>query len=260
MKNPKNAPRIAGSPCGAAAALALALVTGSASAAVTASIAPESSFPGSPDFATYDPTSPGTDAERTLTQTAGLNRVISQTFQLSTTVDIGQISLLYERGKSATLVQVWVFEVSNTAATNIQADFDNAVSNGFLLDAQFAMPTTPDEDKGLNGGVDRTLILSLTDGDVMTLAANTGSAGYAIAFQAVDADGGTTVLENAFTWRFREANPYSGGRLFYDGLNGAQGSGTRDAALALVAVPEPASAGLACIGALALLGVLRRRA
>ncbi len=240
----------------AVACAGLFAVTG-AHAAVTAAIAPEATFPGSPAFQTYDPTTSGTDAERTVSQTASLNRIITQTFQLATSVDVGQISLLYERGKSGTLVQVWVFPVSNTAATSIQAGFDDAVANGFLLDAQFAMPTTPDEDKGVAGGVDRTLTISLPGGDVMTLAATSGTAGYAIAFQAVDADSSTSVLENAFTWRFREANAYSGGRLFYDTL--AAGSTTRDATLALVAVPEPAAFGLSGPGALALLGLRRRR-
>lgn len=220
--------------CLSAAYLGIALAAAS-HAGVTPSIGSEAAFPAASAIRTYDPSSSGTDAERTVMQTATLNRILTQTFRAPAAVEVGKISLLYERGITGTAIQVRVFPVANTGATSIQADFDAAASNGFLLDAVFTMPVTPNEEKGLNGGVDRTLTLSLTGDDVFTLPANTGTAGYAIAFQAVDADGGTTVLENAFTWRFRENGPYSGGRTYYDTY--AAGSATRDAALAIAAAP-----------------------
>lgn len=209
-------------------------------AAVTPSVEGEAAFPATPEIRTYDPAVAGTDAERTVMQTASLNRILAQTFRVPAEVEVGRISLLYERGITGTTARVRVFPVANTGAASIQADFDAAIAGGFLLDAVFTMPSTPYEEKGLNGGVDRTLILTLSGGDIFTLPATTGTAGYAIAFQAVDADGGTGVLENAFTWRFREANPYSDGRTYYDTFSA--GSTTRDASLAIGGPPLPLAA------------------
>lgn len=214
-----------------------ALLPTLAQAAVTPSIADATAFPATPNFQTFAPGTTATGAERTiLTLNAGAGdpRILAQTFRLTAPITLGSIHLLYGRGVSGELFRVQVFPVANTlvaqgAATGLLPDYNNAVANGFLLDATVAMPTT------LNDNTERLLTLTLSGAHSITLPATTGNAGYAIAISSVkDA---TNTADEAFTWRMVQsgtAGPYAGGRTYYDAPGGAAGSAVRDASLALV--------------------------
>lgn len=211
-----------------------------ANGAVTPSVADATAFPASPDFQTFDPAL--ATAERTvITQLAGAGdpRVLTQTFRLDSEMTLGSIHLLYARGFSGELFRVQIFPVANTlaaqgATAGVLTDYNNAATNGFLLDATVAMPTTE------NDNVARLLTLSLSGAHAITLPATTGTAGYGIAFSSVkDA---TNTADEVFTWRFGQtspnssAGPYANGRLYYDAPGGAQGAGNRDGVLGLVGV------------------------
>jgi hypothetical protein len=164
-----------------------ALTPAIANAAVTPSIADASTFPSAPNFQTFAPSTTATGVERsvlTLSSGAGDPRIITQSFRLGSPVTIGSIHLLYVRGVSGELFKVQIFPVTNTlaaqgATAGLLTDYNNAVANGFLLNATVTMPTT------LNDATERMLTLTLTGADAITLPATTGNAGYGIAFTSV---------------------------------------------------------------------------
>lgn len=222
--------------------LLAALVPSLATAAVTPSVSDASNYPATPNFETFTPGTSAETAERTvvtLSAGAGDPRILTQTFRLSSDITLGKIQWYYVRGVSGELFRVRIFPVANTlaaqgAGAGILADYNNAVANGFLLDATVAMPATD------NDNTERLLTLDLSEADVITLPATTGTAGYGIAFSSVKDD--TSENDEVFTWRFGQtspsssAGPYANGRMYYDTPGGAQGGGNRDAVLALVEV------------------------
>jgi hypothetical protein len=214
-----------------------ALLPTLANGAVTPSIADASTFPITPNFQTFAPGTTPTGAERTvLTLAAGAGdpRILTQTFRLSSGLTLGSIHLLYGRGVSGELFRVQIFPVANTlaaqgATAGVLSDYNNAVTNGFLLDATVTMPTTS------NDNTERLLTLTLTGADAITLPATTGNAGYGIAFSPVK--DGTNTADEVFTWRMVQSGttgPYPNGRLYYDAPGGAAGAANRDGSLALV--------------------------
>jgi hypothetical protein len=210
---------------------ALFLLVGAsrASAAITGSILPAASFPPEGDVLTHDPnnaTTPDT-TERTIHTT----RLIVQTFQVSETFDLSNMYLLIARGVTGASARVRIFPVANTLAASIQTDFDAAVTNGFLLNQTFNMPTTDVTTAR------ETMRLELTGADAITLAATTGTAGYGLMITSTNGD----AAPGAFTWRGGEATGggfYAGGRQYYDDLSTGGASRTnRDFVVALLGEP-----------------------
>ncbi|MBI1367496.1 MAG: hypothetical protein GC162_02455 [Planctomycetes bacterium] len=218
-------------------------------AGITPSIGAAGAFPAAPAFKTFDPNVVGTDAERTITGT----RNMPQTFQLASDITIDKIDLLFDGGVTGALARIQIFSVADTNAASILTDYNNAVTNGFLLDQTFNIPTVT-----YDRATFQTLTLDLTGADEITLAATSGTAGYGMTFLSPD---GVEV----FTWRSKTVSshgPYAGGRFYNDTPAGANGSPTRDYAFALeavavAAVPTPAAlpAGLALMSMM----TLRRR-
>jgi hypothetical protein len=210
-------------------ALLLFVGATSASAAITGSILSAASFPPEGDVLTHDPNNPATpDAiERTIHTT----RLIVQTFQVPETFDLSNMYLLIARGVTGASARVRIFPVSNTLAASIQADFDAAVTNGFLLNQTFNMPTTD----VLTAR--ETMRLELTGADVVTLAATAGTAGYGLMITSTNGD----PAPGAFTWRGGDATGggfYAGGRQYYDDLSTGGNSRTnRDFTVALLGEP-----------------------
>jgi hypothetical protein len=225
--------------------LVLAVVAGPVSAGVTVSVLDGASFPTAADFQTFNPFNPATPtvAERTVredpavtTMPASFNgtRHITQTFQLGTELTIDTIDFMFVRGNSGNTGILRMFPVTNTRGDDFTTNFNNAVTNGFLLDVQLTMPA------GLDplSNTEQTLRLSLTDDDRITLPATTGTAGYALSLSSV-VDGNTAVNNEVFTWRMGEgpdgANNterlnnswYVPGRVLYDDMSGANNTERR---------------------------------
>jgi hypothetical protein len=210
-------------------ALLLALGTAPASAAITGSILPAASFPPEGDVLTHDPNNPATPD--TIERTIHTTRLIVQTFQVPETFDLSNMYLLIARGVTGASARVRIFPVANTLAASIQTDFDAAVTNGFLLNQTFNMPTTD----VLTAR--ETMRLELTGADVITLAATTGTAGYGLMITSTNGD----AAPGAFTWRGGDATGggfYAGGRQYYDDLaTGGNSRTNRDFAVALLGEP-----------------------
>ena len=194
-----------------------ALSPASATAAVTPSISDATNFPAAPAFETFNPVATPAIAERTvvtLLTGEGDPRILTQTFRLGEAINLGAIHLLYVRGVSGELFRVRIFPVTDTlaaqgATAGILTDYDNAVANGFLLDATVAMPTTE------NDNTERLLTLDLTGADVVALPATSGTAGYGIALSSVKDD--TSANDEVFTWRFGQTSPSSSAGPYADG-------------------------------------------
>jgi hypothetical protein len=210
-------------------ALLLLAGTAPASAAITGSILPAASFPPEGEVLTHDPNNAATadTTERTIHTT----RLIVQTFQVPATFDLSNMYLLIARGVSNASARVRIFPVANTLAGSIQTDFDAAATNGFLLNQTFNMPTTDPLTAR------ETMRLELTGADAITLAATTGTAGYALMITSTNND----PAPGAFTWRGGEATGggfYAGGRQYYDDLSTGGASRTnRDFVVALLGEP-----------------------
>jgi hypothetical protein len=206
----------------------------SASASLIATILGGTDFPSAAEFQTLDPNVSGTNlAERDLK----VDRNLSQTFQLGSAVDVNEIDVLYARGFSGATGRVRIFEVADTLAGNITGDYNDAVTNGFLLDETFDMPTAPADDRS------RTLKLALSS--PLNLPAVASPGGYAL--NLTSADG----VSGVFTWKFGDTGStgyYADGRVYYDDFVSSGSTETRrDGVFALNGdvtgpiVPEPTS-------------------
>jgi hypothetical protein len=171
-------------------------------------------------------TSTTSNGERTVHTT----RQLMQTFQVTSGFQLNDISLLYARGVTGASATLQLFPVTNTNASSIQTDYNNAAANGgagFLLNLPFTMPQT------LNDNTFRTLKLDLTGAHNINLNTSTGTAGYALLFTPTN-PGPVQSTTESFTWRLRTDNSYAAGRAFHDTPAGAQT--LRDFVLALTAV------------------------
>ena len=211
--------------------VALFLLVGAApaSAAITGSILPAASFPPEGDVLTHDPNNATTPD--TIERTIHTTRLIVQTFQVPATFDLSNMYLLIARGVTGASARVRIFPVANTLAASIQTDFDAAVTNGFLLNQTFTMPTADP------ASLRETMRLELTGADVVTLAATTGTAGYGLMITSTNND----PAPGAFTWRGGDATGggfYAGGRQYYDDLStGGNSRVNRDFSVALLGEP-----------------------
>lgn len=233
----------------------LAVATSPSRADVVTSVDSMAAFGNAAAFKTFDPNNAATapTTERTLREDATLptgTRLLNQSFQLGSSLTIGEIDLLFVRGVSGNQGTLRIFQVADTRADDWATDAQNAP----LLNLTFTMPAGLDP----ADNTQQTLRLQLTGADQVTLPARTGPAGYVLSLgSTVDAD--TATNREVFTWRMGEgpdgANNtarldnsfYVPGRLAYDDYNGANNSERRrDGAFALLApsVPEPASLGL----------------
>ena len=201
-------------------------------------------------FLTFNPHDGATPAaaERTL----HTSRNLTQSFQLGTDVTVSEIDILFVRGNSGNTGRLRIFDVADATALDITADSANTP----LLDIQFIMPAGLDP----ADNTQQTLRLSLSGADVFSLPARTGPAGYA--FNLTSADGASEV----FTWRFGDPGTgggdgwYADGRVYYDDfVSSGTTEGRRDGLFAFNPIPEPATVVLVGLGAVALLGLRRRR-
>jgi hypothetical protein len=239
--------------CPAVTATALLCLAGTANAAVTVSVGDTNFFYGAQSaFQPFDPAVTPTVAERSV---LGV-RNLSQTFRLASEVTLDDLSVMFVRGGSGAEGRLQIFNVANTTASSIQADYDAAVLNGFLLDFTFLMPGGLDPTDNFH----RALVFDFSGEHSVTLPATEGTAGYALLFTVPN---GT---DNIFTWRQAQGpsgqgnagSAYTGGN-FYADVFGQQDNGRRDGLFAINIIPEPSSLALLGLGALAMLFRLRRR-
>jgi hypothetical protein len=211
----------------AALLLLLASTIRPVSAAINSAILPLSSYPTAGDVLLFDPNNPAT--ADTTERTVHTTRLLVQTFQVANTFELQQMYLLYARGNPGTTALVRIFPVANTLAPSIQADFDAALANGFVLNQTFVMPndSNPAETRA-------TLKLDMTGADQVTISATTGTAGYGLMITSPD----QLAAPGVFTWRGGDTAGggfYAGGRQYYDDLSTGGASRTnRDFVLAMI--------------------------
>jgi hypothetical protein len=181
-----------------------------------------------PAVFTIDPEGLGT-AERGIATT----RHLRQTFQTSTTLNVGEIVLsLNSNGSDGGLI-VNVFEVDDVNAVPF--------APGNLVKS-LTVPTSVDIPDSMS-----RLGLTLSGADTFLLPQrNTGTQGYGL--EISNADDTTTIGTIRHT--NSGTDEFAMGR-YYDESGNAPGSGLRDFGVALNPVPEPASFLLAVIGSVA---------
>ena len=206
------------------------MLCGSVQSAVTITTGPETDF----DLLSDAPVFTGTTDLITFAQADSTS--LAQTFTIgSESMDVASINLTYQNDGSApsdvaTTLTMHVFAVDDSYASTI------SVPETTLLTETFDAPYV--------GGTDS--ILTVTLGSSLTLAANTS---YAVYIDVSDASSA-----GYFEWFRTLTDPgdiYAGG-AFYQ-ADAIKSSGGKDASLALVAVPEPATLSLLGLGMMTLI-------
>lgn len=208
-----------------------------ASAAVTVSVNAGGTYPMTVSTQTI------TDAQSNDRRNLQADRVLAQSFTATSDFQLASIFITYHSGVANDAFSFDLISVANVNATGNAITGISLIGGPRSLNAPSNVTTT---DPASAGAAGFPLEFAFS-GDAVNL---TNGQGYAVVFAA---EGNNL----SFKWKYDSAdgNLYSGGR-FFDSTG--TGGALDDAVLAITAVPEPSSALLACLGALALLR--RRRA
>lgn len=183
------------------------------------------------------------------------NRLNTQTFQVGTTFTLDSIYLPYQNGGyNDGTITLSIYNVADVNASTLTL-------GSLVLQDSWVDNATTRAAAGFISSGDALLRFSFTGIDQVTLAATTGTAGYALQFSTTT--GGNAV----FAWQ-RNDNTYAGGTCYE--FNGStytiptdpNNGSTLDYAMAITAVapvPEPSTMALAGMGSLGMLFALRRR-
>lgn len=233
---------------GFTAVLAGGLFASSSLAAVTVST--------TPDAQTFDPTlgTPAVNTAGTLSGSIQSSFTVSQTLNAGT----GVLSQTFVPGTSFTLDKIAIY-VAGGAASNVGLHLYANPAGGTETDGFANVSGLTDlfgGGAGLTFNYDGTasqnfIVLDLSGLDEVALASGTK--------YALELSGGSSSL---FLRRTGSSSPYAGGNIYQGTTDNTvsrtdvSGSGKRDSAVALYAVPEPTSLALLGLGGMA---VLRRR-
>lgn len=229
-------------------AILTSLGTSSATAAIT--ISQVAGFPLSPDISVITP------AQSNVNDNVRVDsgRFLTQTFQVASGFTLGKVYIDVTNLAANKAFDVSIFAVSDT---NLGAP--NAIPTGINLLTTISV-TTPVSISGAAG----VLTFDFSGVDAIFLAATTGTAGYALQFNAVTDD------SDPFVWVTHASGDgtsggtvgpdlYTAGQAYGSVLGGGFTHGNSDFTLALVAVPEPSTSLLAIFASSSLL-MRRRRA
>lgn len=204
------------------------------------------SLPSSLDFETYDfSTSDQNVGEKN-------NRDLTQSFTLDTAIDVDKFLLSVNGANEGSTVNLRLFNVPGDTVASVLVLGTEILSEAYTFTAADAIATGG----GGNAG-DNTDNLLTWDVSSLNLAAGK----YAL--QIDGPDNGTTHIR----WRRKgenpNSNPYADGRFYRDNGNDGDldqfGNTDLDAALGIVAIPEPASLILLGLGSICLVGRSRSR-
>lgn len=224
------------------------LVDGSATGSLTAnSLSIDFSQPA--NAAVF--TTVGNSADGSYERNVKPERLLTQTFQVGSTFTLNSVYLEYESPGTYQdgNITLSIYNVADVNATTLTL-------GSLLVSGTFSSTSASRTAAGFTSSSsypNSLLDFSFTGLDQVTLAATTGSAGYAVQISS-DAPTGTTL----FTWE-RNGNNYAGGNSYDTGAIASVFGSPTDFAMAITAVPEPSTMALAGMGGLAMLFALRRQ-